>query len=140
MEGCHCGRVQRSPENRSFENAQIFRFPDVFCCLVLVFFSPLCRIKLKKAKSIREKMKEAGVLEDFLKKIKYDPAKKYHFSDDYVVYEPMTSHLDVSTPRFPSRCLSVRHAPLSLLLPSCQSNLFTPEPPGVTDSFLSTLF
>ncbi|KFQ40187.1 Gastricsin, partial [Mesitornis unicolor] len=56
----------------------------------------LVRIKLKKAKSIREKMKEAGVLEDYLKKIKHDPAKKYRFSDDYVVYEPMTNHLDSS--------------------------------------------
>lgn len=74
------------------------------------------------------------MLEDFLKKIKYDPAKKYHFSEDYVVYEPMTSHLDVSSPG------SRTPRPLSLLLPSCQSDLFTPEPPGVTDSFLSTLF
>ncbi|KAM6310966.1 gastricsin [Podargus strigoides] len=56
----------------------------------------LVRIKLKKAKSIREKMREAGVLEDYLKKIKYDPAKKYRFSNDYVVDEPMTSHLDSS--------------------------------------------
>ncbi|XP_032865396.1 pepsin B-like [Tyto alba] len=56
----------------------------------------LVRVKLKKAKSIREKMREAGVLEDYLKKIKYDPVKKYRFSDDYVVYEPITSHLDSS--------------------------------------------
>ncbi|XP_061869652.1 pepsin B-like [Colius striatus] len=56
----------------------------------------LVRIKLKKAKSIREKMREAGVLDDFLKKIKYDPAMKYHFSGDYVVNEPMTNHLDSS--------------------------------------------
>ncbi|KAK4809113.1 hypothetical protein QYF61_004049 [Mycteria americana] len=51
-------------------------------------------IKLKKAKSIREKMREAGVLEDYLKKIKYDPAKKYDFGDNYVVYEPITNYLD----------------------------------------------
>ncbi|XP_009463895.1 PREDICTED: gastricsin [Nipponia nippon] len=56
----------------------------------------LVRIKLKKTKSIREKMREAGVLEDYLKKIKYDPAKKYRFSEDYVVSEPITSHLDSS--------------------------------------------
>ncbi|KFW10236.1 Gastricsin, partial [Fulmarus glacialis] len=54
----------------------------------------LVRIKLKKGKSIREKMREAGVLEDYLKKIKYDPVKKYRFSEDYVVYEPITDHLD----------------------------------------------
>ncbi|KAM6370176.1 pepsin B-like [Pluvialis apricaria] len=56
----------------------------------------LVRIKLKKAKSIREKMREAGVLDDYLKKIKYDPAKKYRFSENYVVYEPITNHLDSS--------------------------------------------
>ncbi|KGL95952.1 Gastricsin [Charadrius vociferus] len=56
----------------------------------------LVRIKLKKAKSIREKMREAGVLDDYLKKIKYDPVKKYRFSEDYVVYEPITNHLDAS--------------------------------------------
>ncbi|KFZ67164.1 Gastricsin, partial [Podiceps cristatus] len=54
------------------------------------------RVNLKKAKSIREKMREAGVLEDYLKKIKYDPAKKYRFNQDYVVYEPITNHLDSS--------------------------------------------
>ncbi|KFQ89514.1 Gastricsin, partial [Phoenicopterus ruber ruber] len=56
----------------------------------------LVRVNLKKAKSIREKMREAGVLEDYLKKIKYDPVKKYSFSEDYVVYEPITNHLDSS--------------------------------------------
>ncbi|XP_059687193.1 pepsin B [Gavia stellata] len=56
----------------------------------------LVRIKLKKAKSIREKMREAGVLEDYLKKMKHDPVKKYRFSEGYVVYEPITNHLDSS--------------------------------------------
>lgn len=41
------------------------------------------------------------MLEDYLKKIKYDPVKKYRFSEDYVVYEPTTNHLDVSTPGSP---------------------------------------
>ncbi|XP_076213827.1 pepsin B-like [Aptenodytes patagonicus] len=41
-------------------------------------------------------MREAGVLEDYLKKIKYDPVKKYRFSEDYVMYEPTTNHLDSS--------------------------------------------
>ncbi|XP_074971474.1 pepsin B-like [Phalacrocorax aristotelis] len=65
--------------------------------LALVFLQlseGLVRIKLKKCKSIRENMQEAGVLEDYLKKMKHDPAKKYHFSDDYVVYEPISNHLD----------------------------------------------
>lgn len=46
-------------------------------------------------------MREAGVLDDYLKKVKYDPAKKYQFSEDYVVYEPITNHLDVSSPASP---------------------------------------
>lgn len=102
--------------------------------LGLGFFSPLCRIKLKKAKSIREKMREAGVLDDYLKKIKYDPVKKYRFSDDYVVYEPITNHLDVSTRGSPLDACPY-HAPLSLPLPSCRSDPFTPEPPGARDCF-----
>lgn len=46
-------------------------------------------------------MREAGVLEDYLKKIKYDPAQKYRFSEDYVVHETITNYLDVSTPGSP---------------------------------------
>uniref|UniRef100_A0A8C6JXI1 Uncharacterized protein n=1 Tax=Melopsittacus undulatus TaxID=13146 RepID=A0A8C6JXI1_MELUD len=53
-------------------------------------------IKLKKGKSIRENMKEAGVLEDYLRKIKHHAAKKYPSREDFVVYEPITSHLDSS--------------------------------------------
>ncbi|XP_075377714.1 pepsin B-like [Mycteria americana] len=66
----------------------------VLALLCLQLSEGLVRIKLKKAKSIREKMREAGVLEDYLKKIKYDPAKKYDFGDNYVVYEPITNYLD----------------------------------------------
>ncbi|KFW04900.1 Gastricsin, partial [Eurypyga helias] len=68
----------------------------VLALVCLQLSEGLVRIKLKKAKSIREKMREAGVLEDYLKKIKYDPVKKYRFSEDYVVYEPITNHLDSS--------------------------------------------
>ncbi|KAM9234750.1 gastricsin isoform 3-T5 [Dugong dugon] len=49
-------------------------------------------IPLKKMKSMRETMKDKGLLEEFLMTHKYDPAQKYHFSDfsDFsVVYEPM---------------------------------------------------
>lgn len=69
-------------------------------------------------------MRDAGVLEDYLKKINYDPVKKYRFSEDYVVNEPITSHLDVSTAD-PSCCLSLHHAPLPLPLPRGWSELFT---------------
>ncbi|KFV11461.1 Gastricsin, partial [Pterocles gutturalis] len=68
----------------------------VVCFVCWVFFSPLCRIKLKKAKTVRERMKDTGVLEDYLKKVKRDPVKKYTSSKDHVVYERITNHLDSS--------------------------------------------
>lgn len=54
-----------------------------------------CRVSLKRFKSIRETMKEKGLLEEFLKKHKYDPVQKYNFSDFSVDYEPM-AYMDVS--------------------------------------------
>ncbi|XP_054032422.1 pepsin B [Dryobates pubescens] len=56
----------------------------------------LVRIQLKKGKSIRERMREAGVLEDYLRRMKADPVQKYNFSEGYVVNEPITNHLDSS--------------------------------------------
>lgn len=61
-------------------------------------FTAFHRVPLKKMKSIRETMKEQGVLKDFLKNHKYDPGQKYHFGKfgDYsVLYEPM-AYMDVS--------------------------------------------
>lgn len=56
----------------------------------------MCRIILKKGKSIRENMKEKGVLEEFLKKHRVDPALKYHGNEYNVAYEPITNYLTVS--------------------------------------------
>lgn len=56
------------------------------------------------------------MLKDYLKKMKHDPARKYHFSRSYVVHEPMASHLDVSTG--------------SPFASSCQSKLSARGPPG----------
>ncbi|XP_032504465.1 gastricsin [Phocoena sinus] len=47
------------------------------------------KVPVKKLKSIRETMKEKGILEDFLRTHKYDPAQKYRFSDFSVASEPM---------------------------------------------------
>uniref|UniRef100_K7G067 Gastricsin n=1 Tax=Pelodiscus sinensis TaxID=13735 RepID=K7G067_PELSI len=47
------------------------------------------RLKLKKGKTIREAMKEKGVLVEYLKNHKADPALKYHFNQYNVAYEPM---------------------------------------------------
>ncbi|KAK2494692.1 hypothetical protein MC885_002142 [Smutsia gigantea] len=55
----------------------------------------LCRVILRKGKSIREAMEEQGVLDTFLKNHpKVDPAAKYHFNNDAVAYEPITNYLD----------------------------------------------
>ncbi|XP_003403969.3 gastricsin [Loxodonta africana] len=53
------------------------------------------KIPLKKMKSIRETMKDKGLLEEFLRTHKYDPAQKYRFSDFSVVYESM-AYLDAA--------------------------------------------
>ncbi|KFQ52521.1 Gastricsin, partial [Nestor notabilis] len=66
----------------------------VLALVCLQLSEGLVRIKLKKGKSIRENMREAGVLEDYLRKIKHHAAKKHHFREGFVVYEPITSHLD----------------------------------------------
>nr|XP_020012691.1 gastricsin [Castor canadensis] len=68
----------------------------VLLCLPLL--EAALRIPLKKAKSIRQTLKEKGLLEEFLKTHKYDPARKYranNFGDFSVLYEPM-GYMDAS--------------------------------------------
>ncbi|XP_033008575.1 gastricsin-like [Lacerta agilis] len=65
--------------------------------LVLAFLhlsEGLERVILKKGKSIRENMKEKGVLEEFLKKHHDDPALKYHWNEYNIAYEPITNNLN----------------------------------------------
>uniref|UniRef100_A0A8C3VX62 Gastricsin n=1 Tax=Catagonus wagneri TaxID=51154 RepID=A0A8C3VX62_9CETA len=57
-------------------------------CLQLLEAS-IIKVPLKKLKSIRQTMKEKGLLEEFLKTHKYDPAQKYRFGDFSVTLEPM---------------------------------------------------
>uniref|UniRef100_A0A8C5WXX0 Peptidase A1 domain-containing protein n=1 Tax=Laticauda laticaudata TaxID=8630 RepID=A0A8C5WXX0_LATLA len=54
------------------------------------------RIILKKGKSIREIMRENGVLEEFLEKYHIDPGLKYKFNKLSATYEPMTNYLNVN--------------------------------------------
>ncbi|KGL81359.1 Gastricsin, partial [Tinamus guttatus] len=68
----------------------------ILALLCLPLAEGLVRIKLKKLPSIREEMKKAGVLEDYMRKTIRDPVMKYRFNEDSVVYEPMTNHLDSS--------------------------------------------
>ncbi|KAM9320195.1 gastricsin-like [Gastrophryne carolinensis] len=65
----------------------------LFVILICLYVSEgLVRVPLKKCKSVREKMKEQGVLEAFRKTHIRDPAIKYNFrtqNDFGVAYEPM---------------------------------------------------
>lgn len=55
-----------------------------------------CRIPLKKGKSIREAMKEKGVLHEYLQQHRYhDPAYKF-FSSFSSIYEPLSNSMEVS--------------------------------------------
>lgn len=65
----------------------------------------LPRVPLKKLKTMRQTMREKGLLEEFLRTHKHDPAQKYRFSDFSVLYEPMT-YMDVSAgaARCPCSC------------------------------------
>ncbi|XP_039392751.1 gastricsin-like [Mauremys reevesii] len=55
----------------------------------------LPRLTLKKGKTIREVMKEKGVLVEYLKHHKTDPASKYRFNEYSVAFEPM-AYMDAS--------------------------------------------
>ncbi|XP_069344433.1 gastricsin isoform X1 [Eulemur rufifrons] len=58
-------------------------------CLQLLE-AAVIRIPVKKVKSIRETMKEEGLLEEFMRTHKYDPVQKYRFNQVVVVgYEPI---------------------------------------------------
>ncbi|XP_014809112.1 PREDICTED: gastricsin-like isoform X1 [Calidris pugnax] len=66
--------------------------------LVLALLCPclgegMMRIPLRKGRSMREVMKEKGVLEAFLKDLKGDPGRKYQLRNA-MAYEPLTNYLD----------------------------------------------
>ncbi|KAM8976457.1 gastricsin-like isoform 2-T2 [Pelodytes ibericus] len=64
----------------------------VFTFICLQLAEGLVRVPLKRYKSARENMREKGVLNEFMKTHKRDPALKYNFNHKYdfaVAYEPM---------------------------------------------------
>ncbi|XP_070274721.1 gastricsin [Myotis yumanensis] len=64
------------------------RIVAALLCLQLLE-AAVVKVPLKRFKSIRETMKEKGLLEAFLRTHKQDPAQKYRFGDFSVGYEPM---------------------------------------------------
>ncbi|XP_051852894.1 gastricsin-like [Antechinus flavipes] len=66
--------------------------------LVCLHFSEadkVIKVPLKKFKSMKQVMKEKGVLQDFLRNHKWDPAAKY-FNQFAVGYEPLANYMDMS--------------------------------------------
>uniref|UniRef100_F7FJM0 Pepsin B n=1 Tax=Monodelphis domestica TaxID=13616 RepID=F7FJM0_MONDO len=79
---------------------------------------------LHKGKSIRERMEENGVLEDFLRyNKKADPAAKFLFNKDAVAYEPITNYLDC----FYSHSISISVPPIYFLILFARSGLGFPR-------------
>ncbi|XP_042689627.1 gastricsin isoform X2 [Centrocercus urophasianus] len=68
----------------------------ILTVLCLHLCEGLLRVPLKKGKSIREAMKESGVLHDYLANHHYyDPAYKF-FSNFATAYEPLANSMDMS--------------------------------------------
>ncbi|XP_077874720.1 gastricsin [Ictidomys tridecemlineatus] len=65
------------------------------CLLALEASTTIVKVPLRKMKTMRQTMREKGLLGDFLRTHKYDPAQKYRFSDFSVLYEPM-SYMDAA--------------------------------------------
>ncbi|XP_075377786.1 pepsin B-like [Mycteria americana] len=65
----------------------------VLALLCLRLGEGMVRIPLRKGRSMREVMREKGVPEGFLKRLKGDPGRKYQLSNA-VAYEPLTNYLD----------------------------------------------
>uniref|UniRef100_H3B127 Peptidase A1 domain-containing protein n=1 Tax=Latimeria chalumnae TaxID=7897 RepID=H3B127_LATCH len=68
----------------------------IIALVCLQLSEALISVPLKRCKSIRESLREQGLLEDYLKNHKQDPALKYHPElYDEVAYEPLHNYMDI---------------------------------------------
>ncbi|XP_074812754.1 pepsin A-2/A-3-like [Natator depressus] len=84
------------------------------------------RVSLKKMKSLRQNLKEHGLLEDFLKKHPYNPASKYFPSmANEDASEPLTNYMDIEY--YGTISIGTPAQEFSVLFDTANHNQFNPS-------------